>query len=155
MKSDAREIATKFYDAFVRKDAETMASLYAPDAAFSDEVFVDLTGLEAGGMWRMLCGRSKDLKVTYEILESTQDTAKVRWHAYYTFSKTGRQVHNVIDATMVVASGKIKSHKDVFPFWKWSIQALGPIGILLGWSPIVKNKVRQEAMASLRSFMKK
>jgi ketosteroid isomerase-like protein len=151
MTADARAIATKLYGAFVRKDGATMASLYANDATFSDEVFVDLTGLDAGKMWRMLC-TSKDLKVTYEILECTKDVARIKWQAHYLFSKTGRPVHNIIDATITVADGKIRSHTDKFPFWKWSAQALGPIGLILGWSPIIKNMVRQQAKARLQAF---
>ena len=155
MSTNASSLATKFYDAFVKGDANKMSSLYAPNATFSDAVFVGLTGIEAGAMWQMLCARSKDLKISYEILDCTEETAKIRWQAYYTFTKTGRFVHNTVDATIGAASGKIVVHVDKFSFWKWSRQALGPIGFLLGWSSILKNKVRQDAMISLRNFIKK
>jgi hypothetical protein len=48
--------------------------------------------------------------------------------------------------------GLINDHRDNFDFWKWSRQALGPTGLLLGWNPIVRNKVRQQAGAELDRF---
>ena len=147
--------ATNFYNAFAKMDADTMASLYAPDAKFSDEVFTNLDGVQAGQMWKMLCTRSKDLKVTYEVTSQNGDEVHVLWHAHYTFSKTGRKVHNVIDATLKIKDGKITEHRDKFNFWKWSIQALGFAGLVLGWTPVVKGKVQKEAASALQSFSKK
>jgi ketosteroid isomerase-like protein len=155
MSINAGEIAKQFYEAFITKDGEKMASLYAKNATFSDEVFTGLVGPEVGAMWRMLCTRSKDLTITYEILNSLETTAQARWHATYTFSKTGRRVHNVVTSTMSISNGKIVDHRDHFSFWKWSSQAFGPLGVLLGWSPMMKNKVRGEAMRSLEKFMSK
>ena len=40
-----------------------MAKLYAPDGRFKDPAFGELSGAEAGDMWRMLTGRSEDLRV--------------------------------------------------------------------------------------------
>lgn len=51
--------------------------------------------------------------------------------------------------------GKIIQHHDEFNFWKWSVMALGPIGIGLGWSPLVKNKVQRRAAENLENFIKK
>ena len=149
----AHEIAEIFYEAFIIKDAQTMANLYDPKASFSDEVFLNLSGIEAGSMWRMLCSGSKDLRLTYEILESSENVAMIKWHAYYTFSKTGRTVHNIITTKLTTSKGKIISQHDHFSFWNWSKQAFGPLGVLLGWTPILKNKVRGEALRSLNKFM--
>lgn len=155
MSNNAGEIAAQFYEAFMTKDGEKMANLYAKNATFSDEVFRSLIGPEVGAMWRMLCTRSKDLIITYEILNSTETTAQARWHATYTFSKTGRKVHNVVTSAITTSNGKIVDHRDHFSFWKWSSQAFGPLGVLLGWSPKMKNKVRGEAIRSLEKFMSK
>ena len=40
----------EFYAAFGRHDGIAMAQCYAPDASFSDPVFVGLTGDQPGGM---------------------------------------------------------------------------------------------------------
>ena len=47
-----------FYEAFQRRDAESMATCYAPDVRFSDPVFTDLQGARAGDMWRMRASRA-------------------------------------------------------------------------------------------------
>lgn len=139
------QVATKFYDAFAKRDGATMASCYASDASFSDPVFPSLRGAQIGIMWKALCSRSKDIKITYSILSHDSQSAKVRWDAYYTFTGTGRAIHNRIVAHLTVQNGKITRHVDSFSFWRWSRQALGLTGWLLGWTPIVKNKVRRTA----------
>ena len=75
-----------------------MEACYAPDVHFSDPVFVDLRGPEAGAMWRMLTERGTDLRV--ELLERSVDgdRGSARWRAHYTFSQTGRPVVNDVRA---------------------------------------------------------
>ena len=53
------------------------------------------------------------------------------------------------------AAGLITRHTDRFDFWRWSRQALGAPGLLLGWSPFLRAKVRGQAAASLRRFLAK
>ncbi len=143
----------RFYEAFSRRDAETMASCYAPDVRFSDPVFQDLHGFEAGSMWRMLCGTGGDLRVEHSRVEAGETTGSAHWDAYYTFTATGREVHNSIDASFVFRDGLIAEHTDSFDLWRWTRQALGPVGLVLGWSPPVQNKVRAQADARLREFI--
>lgn len=139
----------RFYEAFDRHDGDAMAACYAPDVHFHDPVFQNLNGPEAGAMWRMLTSRAEDLRV--ELPE--HDDASAHWIAHYTF-RTGRKVVNDIRATFKFdADGLIVDHRDEFDLYKWSRQALGPIGIALGWSPIVQGKVRKEARAGLDEFM--
>ncbi len=40
-----------------------MAACYHPAVTFSDEVFTDLEGARAAGMWLMLCERGENLRV--------------------------------------------------------------------------------------------
>ncbi|MBL8954530.1 MAG: hypothetical protein JNK82_27370, partial [Myxococcaceae bacterium] len=47
----------------------------------------------------------------------------------------------------------LSEHTDSFDFGAWSRQALGPSGLLLGWSPLVKNKVRAQAAKGLDLYM--
>lgn len=141
-----------FYDAFGRRDAEAMAACYHDDVRFSDPVFPDLAGERAGNMWRMLCGRAADLKVEASAITADADEGSAHWEAWYTFSATGRKVHNVIDARFRFRDGKIVEHRDSFPLWKWTRMALGPAGVLLGWTPLVQKKVRAQAAAGLDAF---
>ena len=139
----------RFYGAFARKDGDAMAACYAPDVRFSDPAFGELRGAEAGDMWRMLTGRAQDLVVT--LAEHDETTA--HWLADYTFAATGRKVHNDVRATFAFdADGLITEHDDHFSFHAWSRQALGPPGLLLGWTPLLRGKVRSQARQGLADF---
>lgn len=144
----------RFYDAFARCDGAAMEACYAPDVSFSDPVFPDLNGPEAGGMWRMLTDQATDLKIELAEHGSEGDAGHARWIANYTFSRTGRHVTNDVSASFRFGTdGLITEHVDDFDFWRWSRQALGPPGVLLGWTPIVKGGVRKQAAASLEKFL--
>lgn len=149
-----QETVQRFYEAFKKADAETMAACYADHATFSDPVFPQLTSQEAQGMWRMLCGRSRDLRLDYQLQKIDENHFQVNWNATYTFTKTGRLVHNRIEALLELEQGRIVRHQDKFDFWRWSRQALGVPGLLLGWTPILRNAVRKEAARALQSFLK-
>ena len=145
-------LINRLYEAFARTDGEAMAACYAPNAHFSDPVFTDLNGPEVGAMWRMLCERASDLEIVHSAVEADGARGSAHWEADYTF-RTGRKVHNVIDAGFRFEDGLIADHIDSFDLWKWTRQALGPIGVVLGWSPPVQGKIRSEADAGLREFM--
>ena len=152
----SKELISSFYKAFQEGNGEAMASMYHPDAQFSDPVFQKLNESEVGAMWKMLIERSKgDLKITLHSIEESEGEVSCIWEANYAFSKTGRRVHNMIKSTMIFLDGKIIDHKDHFNFWKWSGMALGTSGLLLGWSPIVKNKVKGIAQKGLNEYIKK
>src|SRR3954447_22553411 len=143
------ELIQRFYAAFNEKDGDTMAACYAPDAHFHDPVFGDLTGTEAGAMWRMLTGRAKDLRVELAAHAAEGDSGSAHWIARYTFAQTGRPVVNDIQATFRFKDGLIADHHDDFDFKKWSRQAIGLPGLL----PPVRSTVRKKARAGLDEFM--
>lgn len=151
--SDANAaLITRFYQAFQRLDAEAMVSCYSPDVVFSDPAFGTLCGKDAGDMWRMLTSRAKDFSLTFDSVRADERGGTAHWVATYLFSQTGRVVVNDIRATFVIRDGKICEHHDVFDFWRWSRQALGATGALLGWTPFLHNKVRQQALKGLKMF---
>lgn len=63
-------------------------------------------------------------------------------------------VVNRIKANFIFANGKIVRHTDNFNFYNWACQALGITGILLGWTSLVKNKVRKEGMKNLMDYIR-
>ena len=149
----------QFYAAFARLDADAMAACYAPDARFDDEVFSLRGHAQVSGMWHMLCDatRAKGADVwqlSYRDLSADAQTGQAHWEADYRFSATGRRVHNVIDGVFAFnAQGLITRHRDRFDFWAWSRQALGVPGLLLGWTPFLRNKVKAQATASLKKYL--
>jgi ketosteroid isomerase-like protein len=148
MSNSNDELIQRFYDAFTRLDGETMAACYAPGARFSDPVFKDLQGEEPGAMWRMLTGRAQDLEVQLAEHEADDRRGSAHWLADYTF-RTGRKVHNDVRAEFRFENGLIVEHRDSFSFYAWARQALGPVGLALGWTPLLRAKVQREARAGL------
>ena len=130
-----------------------MAACYHPDAVFSDAVFDLKNGKEIAAMWHMLCISGKDLKIEFDKVRADDRTGAAHWDAYYTFSRTGRRVHNAIDASFEFQDGKIIRHRDDFSFPRWSRQAFGLTGWLLGRTAFLKKKVRDTARNGLFRFM--
>ena len=147
------ELITRFYEAFQRRDAAGMGGCYTPDIRFSDPVFVDLHGDRARGMWTMLCARGKDLRLEFSRVTADGATGSAHWEAWYTFSATGRQVHNVIEAQFTFRDGLIATHTDRFDLHAWARQALGLKGALLGWTPFVQNAIRRQAQQGLARYL--
>lgn len=143
-----------FYEAFSRRDAGPMASAYAADAHFTDEVFPALYGERIGMMWGMLCAGDEELKIEASGIEADGVRGRARWEAWYTFGG-GRKVHNIIDATFEFRDGRIVRHIDRFDFWRWSRQALGPPGVLFGWSGLLQRKVQALAGAQLERYIER
>lgn len=152
----SKDTISRFYTAFQQQDPQTMGELYHPEATFSDPVFPSLNQKEVQAMWMMLIERSKgNMTVEFHSLHGDEQMAKCTWEAHYIFTKTGKRVHNIVHSTMHFKNGLIIRHTDHFNFWRWSRMALGMPGILLGWTPIIKNKVRSAARESLEDYMKK
>lgn len=148
-----RERIADFYTAFAARDGDAMAAHYAPDGHFRDPAFGDLTGEQAGAMWRMLTGRAEDLEIELRGHDATDDTGTANWIATYTFAQTGRRVVNDIRARFRFApDGRFADHVDDFSFFAWSRQALGTPGLLLGWTPILPALTRKKARAQLDAF---
>lgn len=149
------ELIQEFYSSFQARNADGMIACYHANVVFSDPVFRTLHGAEAASMWRMLCERGKDLKIEFGNIQADDKTGSAHWEAWYTFSKSARRVHNVIEASFVFQDGKIIRHIDRFNLWKWSSRALGPLGTFLGWTPFVQSVIRREARRGLELFIEK
>ena len=151
----AENLATvqRFYDAMSRHDGDAMAACYAPRATFSDPVFVGLHDGEPGDMWRMLTGQARDMTVDLVEHDVGERTGTARWVARYTFGQTGRPVVNDVRSLFTFDdAGLVVDQQDDFDFWRWARQALGPVGLLAGWTPVLQHSVRDKAKAGLEAF---
>ena len=155
MSDQNQEIITRFYTAFNNRDFLGMQNCYHDEAEFHDPVFQTLNSDQVKAMWQMLLSLSKDIEVSFSDVRSVHDKGSCRWDAFYTFSQTNRKVHNIVYASFTFKDGKILKHNDHFDFWRWSRMALGTSGLLLGWTPIVRHKVRKTAQGRLKKFMAK
>jgi len=135
-----------FYKAFTNLDANTMVSCYHDDIVFEDPAFGILKGERAKAMWQMLCQsqKGKDFKVVVSDIKGNAINGSAHWEAYYTFSKTGRNVHNKIDAEFVFKEGLIIKHTDKFNLHSWAKQAMGLKGLILGSTRYFSNKLKSQ-----------
>ena len=152
-----KEIIEKFYQAFENLDAEGMIECYHEEIKFEDPAFGILRGEKAKNMWRMLCHnqKGKDFKLKTSEIEFINEKGLAHWEATYTFSKTGRKVHNIVNAEFEFKDGKIINHLDKFDLYRWSRQALGFNGFLLGWTNFFKKKLNAQTNKLLSRFEQK
>jgi ketosteroid isomerase-like protein len=155
MSNSNTELIERFYRAFQNLDADAMAACYAPDIRFEDPAFGPLHGREAGDMWRMLLGRAKDFSLHAEDIKSLGQSASAHAIARYTYSATGRFVVNDIQTRFAIRDGLIAEQTDSFDLYRWSRQALGIQGWLLGWSPKMHEAIRTKARHALKEYQKK
>ena len=145
----------QFYTSFGKHDYAGMIACYDPQIDFADPVFTGLKGKQVGAMWQMLVERGTDMQIQFSDAHLHGDTGHIHWEATYTFSTTGRHVHNIIDLSFEFSEGKIIRQRDHFDLWRWTRMALGTSGVLLGWSPLVQNQVRATAQKGLEAFIAK
>ena len=116
-----------------------------PQATFHDPAFGELRGREVGDMWRLLTSRARDFRPDYANVRADENEGRAQWVAHYLFTQTGRRVENRIEARFRFAGGLIVEHRDQFDLWRWSRQALGAKGLLLGQAPPVQRAIRGQA----------
>ena len=150
-------IIQQFYTSFSQLDAEGMAQCYHDDVLFEDPAFGQLQGERAKNMWRMLCEsqKDKDFRVEFSDIRMDGERGFARWEAFYTFGKTGRKVHNKIDAKFCFQDGKIIEHLDYFNLHLWAGQAMGLQGTLIGWTSFFRKKLQAQTNRMLDKFEQK
>jgi len=151
------EIIEKFYAAFKNLDSENMASCYHKDIVFKDPAFGILKRAKAKNMWHMLCAnqKGKDFKISYTDINFKDNKGSARWEAHYTFSKTGRKVHNKITAQFEFKEDQIIKHTDNFNLYRWAQQAFGITGFLIGWTPFFRKKLQVQTNSLLSKYEKR
>lgn len=149
-----KQVIQKFYSAFAEGDAETMISCYNDDIIFTDPAFGTLKGINAKAMWKMLLSNKKSqAQVSFNNIDANGDSGTAQWTAKYNYGPKSRTVTNQVHAHFEFKNGKISKHTDNFNLWKWTQQALGLSGYLLGWSNFMKNKIQAETGKKLNAYM--
>lgn len=151
---DNKQVIEKFYTSFANGNAQQMTSCYHDEVQFEDPAFGKLSGNDAKAMWEMLLSRNSGLKVSFSNVEANENKGSANWVAEYTFGQTGRKVINKVSAKFEFSDGKIIKHTDYFDFWKWTQQALGWKGYLLGWTPFMQNKIQKRTNGLLGVYKK-
>jgi len=151
-----KELLENFYTSLCNLEADKMVACYHDDVIFEDPAFGILKGKRAKAMWQMLCEsqKGKDFKVTFSNIEAHDHIGSAHWEAFYTFSKTGRKVHNKVDANIEFKDGLILKHTDHFKIHAWAKQAMGFKGLIMGGTPYFKTKLRSKTNDLLDTYLK-
>ena len=155
MNNDER-LVERFFMGFQKLDAREMNACYSDDIAFYDPMFELLRGDEAKAMWEMLCKNAKDFSLQFDSIKNLDDGYYTcHWTASYTFSKTGRRVVNMCKAHMKIENGLITEHSYGWSLHKWSAQAFGFTGKLLGWAGFFRRRLKNTAKRNLMQYLEK
>ena len=153
---DNNELVEKFYTSFSNGNVKEMTNCYHKDITFQDPAFGILKGNRAVKMWEMLLSRSTEsIKISFDNIQTSLEKGTSNWTAEYVFGAKNRKVSNLVRANFRFKDGKIIEHIDTFDLWKWSQQALGISGYLIGWTPFMKKKIQKTTKKQLDSFIKK
>lgn len=155
MGMDNQKLIENFYKSFAACNIDGMLECYHDDVVFEDPAFGVLKGEDAKNMWRMLLKRSGgNLNIAYSNVKGTETGGSANWRAEYAYGPKKRKVINEISAQFEIENNAIVKHTDTFDLWKWSRQALGLPGYLLGWSPFMKKKINSTTNGLLEEFSK-
>lgn len=150
------QLIEHFYTAFSQGNAEDMVACYHPDIVFTDPAFGTLTSDRARAMWRMLLSRKEaSPTITFSDVAADETSGSAQWIAEYHFGPKKHKVINKVSATFSFRDGKIIQHTDTVNLWKWSRQALGPVGYVIGWTPYMKKSIQRMTNKRLDAFMAK
>ena len=149
-----KQLIDIFYQGLASLDAQAMSNCYHAEAVFSDPVFGKLNYAEVTTMWQLLL-RSKDLKIQFQINSINEKSAKVYWQADYVYGKNKRKIHNRIKSLIQFREGKIYRHTDKFSLWKWSGQAMGFNGTLIGWTSFFRKRLQTQSKQMLERYISK
>jgi len=147
-----RRLLENFYQDLAALDARAMSDCYHPEAEFIDPVFGKLDYSEVTAMWQMLL-RSKDLKIQFQVVSISEESARVNWQAEYSYGKSKREIHNKIKSHIQFKDGQIYKQRDKFSLWNWASQAMGFNGIVIGWTSFFRKRLQTQSKQMLERYM--
>jgi ketosteroid isomerase-like protein len=151
-----QQVIRQFFDAFARGDTDALGRCYHADVSFGDPLYPEIEGRDrVVGMWRMLLDLSRGVEVSARDIQADNYSGTAHWTARYVFPQTGRRVVKEVDAQFRFDEGLIVRHHDQFDFRRWSTMAFGrPTGVLVGWSPSLRRRVRHQARGQLEDYLR-
>ncbi|MGB5988742.1 MAG: nuclear transport factor 2 family protein [Marinifilaceae bacterium] len=150
------EVIKKFYTSFSDSNIKGMIECYHKEIVFIDPVFGKLKGERVIKMWEMLLAKkNKGNKISFSNIMASSEKGEANWVAEYIYGEDKRKIVNKISANFKFKEGKIIEHTDYFNLWKWTKQAMGPAGYLLGWSYFMRKQIQEKAKIRLEEFIKK
>jgi ketosteroid isomerase-like protein len=145
------QLLQTFYIALANRDVKTMLSCYHENVIYHDVGFGLQKGKDAKKVWLYLMRKGdENVVITFSNIVANETNGEANWIAKYTFNN--RKIENHISVTFQFKDGKIIYHKDDYSLFKWSQQAFGLVGYLVGWSPIFHWFIRWQMRRLLLNY---
>lgn len=140
----------KLYTGLQNHDHQAMADCYHPNATFRDIAFSLRGKKQVHAMWHKIS--ETDLKATFTVKSADDLTGEADLIDDYTFTDTGRRIHNEINSHFQFQDGLIIAHHDDCNAVKWGQQAFGYWkGLVVGLIPFLR---AHKAKILLEEFIK-
>ena len=146
-----QQVIEQFYTALSNRDIKALSNCYHEEVVYSDVGFGIQKGKDAKLVWQFLMNNvDENFMVTFSDIQANETRGSANWVAKYQFNQ--RNIENQITATFQFQNGKIIYHKDKYSLWKWSQQAFGFLGYLIGWLPLFRWLVRWQMQRTLLDY---
>ncbi|MCK5781380.1 MAG: nuclear transport factor 2 family protein [Flavobacteriales bacterium] len=150
-----KALIAKFFEGLKQQDLDMMLSCYHENIIFSDPAFGILRKEKVFTMWKKILKEPRDLRIEYSSIEADEENGSAKWEAWYSFSVTGKLVHNKIESRFVFKDNLIAEQHDSFFLRKWAAQAFGLKGRLIGGTSYFRERIQHFTMKALERFNKK
>lgn len=151
----------RFFDAMQRCDTEALRTSYHPALRFDDPL-ISTTSVGDRLDWCGMLWSPRDAdgqriwQLELEEVRTRGALATARWNLRYRYTPTKRLIDQALHSHFSFdADGRITTQRDSFDFWRWSRQAHGLLGLLLGWTPLMWDQAREQARASLEDHRRR
>ncbi|RKR82268.1 SnoaL-like protein [Mucilaginibacter gracilis] len=142
-----------FYDNLRKGDVKKIGNFYAKNATFRDPIFISLNASQASAMWAMVV-KEKDFQIDIKKIDISDRFLTADCTLIWT-CENGKKVLNDITSRFAFnTDGKILLHSNHFDVYKLVKQTTGTIGVLFGWTKVLRNRTRRLAAEKLNYFMK-
>jgi hypothetical protein len=131
----------RLFDRLAARDAEGADSCYHAEVFLTNPLFARLRGADALRLWRLVFEEASDWRLEARAISADEDGGRAEWSATYTLG--GRRFATEGRSLFAFREGLVCRHYDAFSLWRWIAQAIGPMGVALGWFGPVRWAVRQ------------
>lgn len=143
----ASAVVNRFFESYQRSDWQSMARCYHDKASFSDPIYPDLREENIVYLWFSRLSKHQSIDLQYRVVFADERKAQVEWTAISPFNGKAVKIEGL--STFALWDETIVRHVDEFSFVKWSRQAQGLKGWLLGGSRFYQARVQRSARSQL------
>lgn len=149
-----KELIEKFYQAFQKRDFDTMRNCYAEGIVYFDPLYSILSDEAVMMMWKQRYAGAESIQINFgDINTEDGEYYTSLYTVTYIFTQTGKPVNLSVKAYMRIIGDKITEHSDAFSVHKWAGMAYGLPGRLFGWNRLYQHTLKKNARKNLLEFI--